>query len=277
MYGDSGPLGVQMLPRLLQSRECTDVPHSWWSLVSPVRACSRPSVENGVVSARGSERPVVKQSTGLGLPSGVRARALIAGDRSSNGEVLRALAVEAGPGVRRALAGNPSTPQDVLVELAGDELRAVRWAVALNPSSPEESLMALVSDPFNEVRCAVPIHKNCGPRVQRAVAASRGSMARQNLAGQELAADVAQSLSADFDPQVRGRLAAHTRDPDVLARLLTDPSEVVRAAAAENGHLSREQALLLAKDRSWKVRYQLAVFSRVDLPIDVLELLARDR
>lgn len=227
--------------------------------------------------ARESERAMVKQSTGLCLPTGARERALIAGDQSTNVEVLRALAVEAGPGVRRALAGNPSTPQDVLVVLAGDERRAVRWAVALNPSAPEEALMALVSDPFNEVRWAVPIHKNCGPRVQRAVAASRDSMARQNLAGQELAADVAQSLAADPDPQVRGRLASLTRDPDVLARLLTDPSEVVRAGAAENGQLSRQQTLLLAKDRSWKVRYQLAVFSRVDLPIDVLELLARDR
>jgi len=40
--------------------------------------------------------------------------------------------------------------------------------------------------------------------------------------------------------------------------LLTEQSDIVRASAAENDRLRREQTQLLAKDRSWRVRYQLA-------------------
>jgi hypothetical protein len=101
-------------------------------------------------------------------------------------------------------------------------------------------------------------------------------MARQNLAGRDLADDVAATLSADPDPEVRGRLAATTSDPELLARLLTDPSDLVRRGATENPLLSRDQLLGLATDTSRRVRIHLAGFSRA-LPLDVLELLAHDR
>lgn len=219
---------------------------------------------------------MVEESTEPTLPTLARERAELASNRSASAAVLRALSRVGGPAVRRALAENPSTPKEVLVTLARDERRGTRLAVALNPSAPEEALIALVSDPYNQVRWAVAVHGNCGPSVQRAVAASGDSMARQNLVGQELADDVAATLAADPDPQVRGRLAAFTRDPELLAGLIADPSDIVRAGATENQLLSREQMLALATDRSRRVRGQLAGF-RVVLPQDVRALLARDK
>lgn len=210
------------------------------------------------------------------LPTRARERAELAGNRSTPELLLRALSREGGPAVRRALAENPSTPQDVLVSLAGDERRNTRLAVARSPSAPQDALLTLVSDPYNQIRWTVPMHSNCGPTVQRAVAASEDSMARQNLAGQNLADDVAATLAADPDPEVRGRLAAWTRDPELLAQLIADPSDVVRVGATENRLLNREQFLALAIDRSRRVRGHLATF-RGDLPLDVLERLARDK
>jgi len=57
---------------------------------------------------------------------------------------------------------------------------------------------------------------------------------------------------------------------------MADPSDIVRAGATENRSLSREQLLTLAKDRSKRVRGQLAGF-RTNLPPDVRALLARDK
>lgn len=235
------------------------------------------ALSRGIASQLGRRARVTSDSAGPPVPTQGRERAQLAGNRSAPAHLLRAISVDAGLAVRKALAENPSSPQDVLVTLARDEHRGVRWAVALNPSAPEEALMALVSDPYNQVRWTVPMHKNCTPRVQRAVAASQDSMARQNLAGRELADEVTATLAVDPDPQVRRRLASWTRDSEVLARLMTDPSEVVRAGATENRALSREQMLALARDLSRRVRGQLAVSSSVDLPLEVLEVLARDR
>jgi hypothetical protein len=218
---------------------------------------------------------MVGESTGPTLPTRARERAELASNRSAPVPVLRALLRESGPAVRRALAENPSTPQDVLVALAKDERRFTRLAVANNPSAPEEALIMLVSDLYNQVRWTVPLHRNCGPSVQRAVAASEDSMARQNLAGMHPADDVAAALAGDPDPQVRGRLAAFTQDPELLAGLIADPSDIVRAGATENRLLSRGQMLTLAKDRSRRVRGHLAAF-RSALPHDIRALLARD-
>ena len=219
---------------------------------------------------------MVEDLTGATLPARAKQRAQLAADPSTSAPVLRNLSRDAGPAVRRALAQNPSTPKDVLVTLATDERKNTRLAITNNPSTPEEVLVMLVSDPFNQIRWTVPLHKNCGAAGQRAVAASQDSMAKQNLAGQQLAPDVAAALAADPDPQVRGRLAAFTRDAELLERLMADPSDIVRAGATENRSLSREQLLTLAKDRSKRVRGQLAGF-RTNLPPDARALLARDK
>ncbi|MEV4570512.1 hypothetical protein AB0K12_42755 [Nonomuraea sp. NPDC049419] len=111
--------------------------------------------------------------------------------------------------------------------------------------------------------------------VRHRVLAAQATLRRLLAEEETLDRDTTEHLLLDPSEEVRESLAAHTPFPDVLARLLTSQSALVRAGVAQNPRTTPEQRHTLTRDRSARVRATLLKF--VDLDDEDLRLLAEDR
>jgi hypothetical protein len=91
----------------------------------------------------------------------------------------------------------------------------------------------------------------------------------------ELEPELATVLTEDASPEVRERLAAHTRDLEVIAALLQDRTVRVRKGLAVNPQLTAEHRHTLAQDSSPDVRVVLV--RSQELAEDDLRELVDDR
>ena len=178
--------------------------------------------------------------------------------------------------VRTAVAARPDAQADVLRRLTRDYEREVREAVARNPATSRGNLLRLVSDPDRWVRWAVAGNPACDEDIRRAMAKTADKELRGLLAeSPDLEPDLAQGLIADKSPEVRERLAAHTRDSGVIDALLRDRTVRVRKGLARNELTSPQQRHKLAADPAPDVRS--ALVRAVELAEADLLLLVADR
>jgi leucine rich repeat (LRR) protein len=200
----------------------------------------------------------------------------LAYDPGTPATTLIELAGDASSQVRAAVAARPDAPAQALRPLARDFDRDVREAVARNPSTSQGNLLRLLADADRWVRWAVAGNPGCDEQVRRAMAKTADKELRGLLAEMpELEPDLAEALLDDRSPEVRERLATHTRDPAVITALLADRTVRVRKGLALNQRTTPEQRHALALDTAVDVRS--ALVRAVDLDEADLWLLVGDR
>jgi hypothetical protein len=193
---------------------------------------------------------------------------------------LAQLATDASATVRQAVATNPATPPDTLRRLAADAELRPRIFAARNPSAPPDLLAQLAADPAPDVAQYLALNPAASPALLAQLAGHPSSRVRRSLLQNGVTlplellpallhndmpqvAESAQSLlnrpdmdiallhqtatAADYRLRIR---AAYNPalPPPLVARLLTDGSQQVRAAAAGRADLTPEQAQALAAD-----------------------------
>lgn len=195
-------------------------------------------------------------------------------------DLLAQLAADVTAAVRTAVAANPATPPAALHQLAADAELHPRIAVARNPSTPPDLLTQLAADPAPDVAQYLPRNPAASPALLAQLAAHPSRRVRSYLLENDVTlptellplllhndmpeiAAKAQRLLArpDLDAALlhqaatsadyRQRLeVAHNPalPPALVARLLADSSQQVRAAAAWRADLTLTQALALATD-----------------------------
>ncbi|GIF18984.1 hypothetical protein BJ973_006031 [Actinoplanes tereljensis] len=188
----------------------------------------------------------------------IDARVSVAQDRTTARAELHALASDPSARVRAAVAANPDAPAEALRPLARDRDRTVRETVAKNPATSQGNLLRLLGDSDRWVRWAVASNPSVDARIRFVMHKAQDKELRGLLAEMpELEPELAAVLVGDPSPEVRERLASHTRDPQVIAVLLRDRTVRVRKGLAINGRTTAEQRSTLARDSSPEVRATL--------------------
>lgn len=203
-----------------------------------------------------------------------------------------------------------SRDPSLLSELAGHANRRVRATVAENEAASDDTICLLLEDPDAMVRLAAAAENlRARPDLQLIAARSADEDVRATLAstflselGRSLQASVQAILAGDPSPEVRGRIAATTDQPNLFEALLRDDAHIVRAYCASNPRINRSQMnqlvtdgragvraaaagnglrypdddelVRLSNDRSASVRW--AVLFRVDRPRAALERISHD-
>jgi len=205
------------------------------------------------------------------MTGNIDARVSLAQDRRTAPAGLYELASDPSAQVRAAVAARPDAPAEALRPLARDRDRDVREAVAKNPATSQGNLLRLVGDADRWVRWAVAANPAVDNRIRKVMAKAQDKELRGLLAEMRtLEPELAAILINDASPEVRERLAAHTRDPEVITALLQDRTVRVRKGLAINKRTSAEQRHLLARDSSPDVR---AALVRA-VPLDEADLAA---
>lgn len=206
----------------------------------------------------------------------VDARLALAQDPATSQMTLFDLASDPSAVVRKAVASRVDAPAQALRPLTRDHDRGVREAVARNPSASIGNLLRLVKDPDRWVRWAVAGNPACDESVRRVMSEAADKELRGLLAeSRELEPELAARLIEDVSPEVRERLATHTRDPEVITALLADRTARVRKGLARNPRTTAEQRSALAQDPVVDVR--VALVGAVELDDADLARLVEDR
>lgn len=187
-----------------------------------------------------------------------------AGRRALPERVAAALARDPSIQVRAALAGaSRDLSDDVVGVLSADEQAQVRTALARSACRlPDHVVRALAEDTSPRTRITL---LEAGHDTSPALVADVVTVGEKKLRERAVAAVCAligadvrhwnRTMSSDgVSGQVRAWIAAATDDGDMIEQAVTDADPQVRAAVAQNRHLTDEQRLNLLGDEDAGVR-----------------------
>ncbi len=154
--------------------------------------------------------------------------------------------------VRMYVGQHPNTPVATLVKLSSDNHADAIFSVssvASNPNCTVTMLEVLAKDARWEVREAV-VENPTTPAYLR------------------------NAMASDDNHDVRARVAIHTADQEVLARLSQDPDGLVRMYTSQNPACAIDLMSQLAMDKEWAIRAGVAC--NRNCPAALLSILAND-
>ena len=235
-------------------------------------------VQDCVAWVGGSDANVGDFSPGLLLAlsqGGIRGRrrvSRVSGDLPD--AIYTALAADSDPYVRWNLVDRHNLPAWVLLILADDKDLEVRSRTSMHPNAGDDALAVLAAGRSSAVAHKVwkrthghngwmPTHPDVKIRL-RALEFSNFSQyeafyidpdakVRSKLVEMQDGSMDAR-LAKDADPLVRKVVAQHTRNPEVLATLTQDHSDIVRTAVAKSTRITPALLSALAEDPVTVVR-----------------------